>query len=481
MVVGTISTIVKKIEGELQQKANQKRSYDATRTRYIENQGFKVIKIWECEFWKNVKENKDGIIKTFMKNNFPFKAPMGEGTLLEKVRCSEIFGMIECDVSVPIELRPLFEDFPPIFKNVEVSRDDIGEHMKNYAEVNGLLKRPQKMTISSYFQKQGLFITPLLKYYMTLGIKVSNVCQLIEFDNNSCFKPFVQSVVDARRGGDTNPDSCVVAETMKLIGNSAYGYQLMDRTRHTNTKYVDNSKIDRTINSKHYRSLNEICPDSYEVTSSRPIVEHREPIVLGFFVLQYSKMRMLELVYNFFVRFCDRNLYQFIEMDTDSLYMALAKDNIDDCVRPEMLDEWKELRLNDCRENFRANSLANFFPRTCCPVHIKHDKREPGLFKEEWRGDEMIALCSKTYCGINEATGDVKFSCKGINKQFLEEPAAKYRKVLETTENGKSINKGFRCINNSMMTYSLQKKGLAYFYPKRKVMDDGVSTIPLDL
>ena len=42
-----------------------------------------------------------------------------------------------------------------------------------------------------------------------------------------CINVFVQSVVDARREGDENPDSSVVAETMELLGNSSYGYQIM--------------------------------------------------------------------------------------------------------------------------------------------------------------------------------------------------------------------------------------------------------------
>ena len=33
--------------------------------------------------------------------------------------------------------------------------------------------------------------------------------------------------------------------------------------------------------------------------------EHREPIINEFFVLQYAKLRMLELYYNFFDKLCD--------------------------------------------------------------------------------------------------------------------------------------------------------------------------------
>jgi hypothetical protein len=92
--------------------------------------------------------------------------------------------------------------------------------MKGVAEENDLLRRGQRMTISSYFEKAGLFITPLLKYYMELGIIVSNIRQLIQYNPKRCYEPFVQSVVDARREGDKNPNSGVLAETMKLIGNS---------------------------------------------------------------------------------------------------------------------------------------------------------------------------------------------------------------------------------------------------------------------
>ena len=40
-------------------------------------------------------------------------------------------------------------------------------------------------------------------------------------------------------------------------------------------------------------------------------------------------------------------------------------------------------------------------------------------------------------------------------------------------------NKGFRVVDNSMITYVQQKKGLSYYYYKRQVLEDGVTTVPL--
>ena len=51
----------------------------------------------------------------------------------------------------------------------------------------------------------------------------------------------------------------------------------------------------------------------------------REPIIVGFFKLQYAKLRMLELHYNYFERFCDVNKFEELELDTDSLYLALSE------------------------------------------------------------------------------------------------------------------------------------------------------------
>ena len=49
------------------------------------------------------------------------------------------------------------------------------------------------------------------------------------------------------------------------------------------------------INSKLFKRLNHITDQLYEVDLVKPEIEHREPIIVGFFSLQYAKLRMLEL------------------------------------------------------------------------------------------------------------------------------------------------------------------------------------------
>ena len=172
----------------------------------------------------------------------------------------------------------------------------------------------------------------------------------------------------------------------------------------------------------------------YKVELAKAQIEHKEPIIVGFVNLQFAKLRKLELYYNFFARFCDVNKFEELGMDTDSLYLALAEKELEDCIRPEMRAEWQRLRSHDCVDSFTADAVAIFFPRTSCVKQKQHDKREPGLFKEEFRCTEMLCSCSKTYCCYDVTSNKPKFSSKSLNKRVLEQsgdrPLKGYRRVL---------------------------------------------------
>ena len=114
------------------------------------------------------------------------------------------------------------------------------------------------------------------------------------------FNSFVLSAVNARRQGDEYHNSSVVTETMKFLANSSYGYQIMDRSRHSVTKYLNDEKTHSAINDKLFKQLNFITDQLYEVEFVKSEIEHREPIIVGFFILQYAKLRLLEFYFNFF-------------------------------------------------------------------------------------------------------------------------------------------------------------------------------------
>ena len=60
-----------------------------------------------------------------------------------------------------------------------------------------------------------MLATPLLKWYLEHGLKVTKVHQVVEFTPKPCFKPFGDAVSDARRAGDAS--KAIIADTMKLV------------------------------------------------------------------------------------------------------------------------------------------------------------------------------------------------------------------------------------------------------------------------
>ena len=202
--------------------------------------GFEIVEMWECEWWSLYRT--DASVKSQLRKNFPYRRPLSEEGLMQGIIDGRLFGYVQCDIEVPEHLRDYFSNFPPIFKNTAVSRDDIGNLMKQYAEKEIFMVQPRRMLISSFFLTNGTIITPSLVFYLQLGVVCKKIHRFVQYTPRKCFDNFVQSAVHARRQGDENPNSIVVAETMKLLANSSYGYQIMDRSRHTVTKYLTDEK-----------------------------------------------------------------------------------------------------------------------------------------------------------------------------------------------------------------------------------------------
>ena len=105
----------------------------------------------------------------------------------------------------------------PIFKNTEISRDDIGEYMQTFAEEQNIMPQPRRSLIGSYFGEKILLATPLIKWYLAHGLEVTHIYQVVEYTPVPCFKPFGEAVSDARRAGDMDPNKGIIADTMKLV------------------------------------------------------------------------------------------------------------------------------------------------------------------------------------------------------------------------------------------------------------------------
>ena len=131
-----------------------------------------------------------------------------------------------------------------------------------------------------------------------------------------------------------------------------------------------------------FKRHNHITDQLYEVELVKSEIEHREPIIVGFFILQNAKLRMLELYYNFFRKFCDNDKYEELEMDTDSLYLALSEENLEDVILPEKRAEWDQLRSKDCNDKFTANA-TDIFSQELALMSTRNMIKESQVFSKK--------------------------------------------------------------------------------------------------
>ena len=207
-----------------------------------------------------------------------------------------------------------------------------------------------------------LWLIPGYGSIFNSGLLLQKYTALLSVIQRNVSTPLYMSAVDTRRQNDENPNSSFSAETMKLLAESPHDDQILDCSRHTVTKYCSDDKTNAATNSKLFKQLDYVNNSLYEVKLAKAQIGHKEPIIAGIFILQNAKLRMLDLYYNSFIKFGDVNKLEELQKDTDSLYLAFAEKELEDCQRPEMRAEWQRLRSNDCVNGFTSDAVANVFP-----------------------------------------------------------------------------------------------------------------------
>lgn len=71
--------------------------------------------------------------------------------------------------------------------------------------------------------------------------------------------------------------------------------------------------------------------------------------------------------------------------------------------------------------------------------------------------------------------------CKDVSKKRVKALLTTFRNVLKTQKQSFGIHMGFKLYNNQICTYRQVRNGFFYFYCKKKVLSDGVSTEPIDI
>ena len=456
------------------------------REQYIRDLGYNLVSTTSCE-WLKCPESKEWY--SIPDNNqdsspSPLHPPISMEDILDDIVNDRLFGFVKVDIHVPSELVSRLSDFPPIFKNTEITMADIGDHMQAYCRSIARKKAVARSLISSMHAKGILLLTPLLKKYLAMGLKVTRLELVIGYNGAPVFDWFVNEVVRDRRLADLGgAEFKMKGEASKLKGNCGYGRTLMDKSKHTKLSFAKRENLPNHVNNPFLKMYDELNEHIFEVEKKHKKIVHDLPVQIGLAVYSYAKLRMLEF-WEFINTFLVNDLYQLMEMDTDSLYIAFARDTIDDCVRPELRAKW----VVEKRKWFSSDHNFEILFEGYTIPYSQWDKRTPGKFKPEFDGDGMVCLNSKVYHIWSSSRKDddgkyiTKTSCKGAQQKRNTLLKEHFVNVLDTQKQHFVKNAGFvKDKEGIIKTYTQKKVGMGYFYAKREVLEDGVTTIHLDI
>ena len=265
------------------------RTRDHERVQDLQDQGYNVEIIWEKEWQALLTQRPD--IKSYLsqcRTHTHFEKYLTQDQIIQYIKDGHLFGFVECDIEVPDHLKEYFSEMTPIFKNVDVCFDDVGEFMQNYAK--DIKDVPRCLLIGSYFGKKIGLTTPLLKWYLEHGLVITRIYITVEYIPNAAFISFMTQIAQCRLEGDRDKDKSLIAEMPKLVGNSSYGWMITNKEKHHDIVYADESEISTEIIDNHFYDMTELPDGYYEVEKTKKKINLDLPIHIGVFILNYANL-----------------------------------------------------------------------------------------------------------------------------------------------------------------------------------------------
>ena len=172
------------------------------------------------------------------------------------------------------------------------------------------------------------------------GIKITRIYEFIQFHPQQRFEKLANEISDNRRAADIDVFKNILGMISKLIGNNLHSATLLNKEKHRNVNYCDNSTVNKAINNPRFVNLHAVAPGVYEVETLKKAITYDRSLQLGLFVHFNEKLHLFQFYYEFMKKILDSKKYCLIETDTDSIYCALAEQNIDLCVKSKLKKEY---------------------------------------------------------------------------------------------------------------------------------------------
>ncbi|KAA6394798.1 MAG: hypothetical protein EZS28_009679 [Streblomastix strix] len=278
---------------------------------------------------------------------------------------------------------------------------------------------------------------------------------LTTFSKHDKFNGFVKDFMQQRAEAKSQKNDGL-ATFCKLILNSAFGGDILNSEKYSNIRlYDDDHTFQSHLFGSHYHDI-EIADNLHAVQVDSEYCRCNNCLQVGYFTLDSAKYFYINFIYNFLYKAFDQTKMHTVQLDTDSLTLAISGD------KNRGPEQRFDAIIKD--QEFYDKNKGFFFSegnqRKILGVHF------------EKQGLNCIALSPKNYI-INDECGDVSLVAKGVI--LRQNPQINEQTFIDNIKEGKVMrvtNTILAQKNKIMSKLSMTKNGISGSLTKMLVLEN---------
>ena len=307
--------------------------------------------------------------------------------------------ILEVDLEYPEQLHDLHNDYPLAAEKVKVTESMLSEYSKNISDKYGISTGLVYKLIPTLGNKEKYVLHYRnLRLYIDLGLKVTKVHRVLEFNQSPWLKQYIDFNTEKRK----NAKNAFEKDFFKLMNNSVFGKTMENIRKRVDVPLVtDEKKLLKMTSKPTYVNSKIFNENLVAVHKIKETLTLNRPAYVGMCILDLSKTLMYDFHYNYIKKNYE-NKAKLLFTDTDSLTYEIEAEDVHK-------DFWKDKEMFD-NSDYDENSL----------FHDKTNKKVIGKFKDEAAGipiTEFVGLRSKMYSYMKDNQKGGK-TAKGIKKHF---------------------------------------------------------------
>ena len=205
--------------------------------------------------------------------------------------------ILEVDLEYPEKLHDLHNDYPLASEKLKVTKDMLSPYCKKIAEKYGIsIGLVQKLIPTLNKKEKYVLHYRNLQLYLDLGLKVTKVHRVLEFNQTPWLKQYIDFNTEKRK----NAKNAFGKDFFKLMNNSVFGKTMENIRKRVDVRLVtDEKKLLKLTSKPTYVSSKIFNENLVAVHKIKETLTLNRPAYVGMCILDLSKTLMYDFHYNY--------------------------------------------------------------------------------------------------------------------------------------------------------------------------------------